>query len=291
MGTGEGAPVWIDGRLEPHAGVSAPDLGPGVFETLRFEHGVLYFVEEHLARLRRGAARLGIPWPLPWDPRAALRTFALALELDEAAVRLTLSRASAGARARLAVRARPIEPLPRAGVRVRIASEQRRGDDPLAGCKSTSRELQDRARAEARAQGAWEALLLDPEDRLVEGSVSNLFLLRSGELCTPPLESGCLPGIVRGALLAELGREPLRDARGRVLPACERALGLQDLLEAQEVFLTNSIVRVAPVIAVEGSDRSPSALPGAEGEVARAVRMRLEGLEREGRWEVCRRPT
>ena len=280
------SPVWVDGRLgafpAPAKAIRRP--GPGVFETLRFERGALFFVEPHLSRMQRGAERLGIPWPPPWDPRAALGELAAALELPEAALRLTLTLDRAGGPVTLSAVARPIEPRPAAGVSVRSVSFRARSAGRLAGIKTTRREPYDRARAAARAAGAREALLVGRDGELIEGAISNLFLVRGGELCTPPLASGCLPGIVRAALLTELERAPLS------WPVIERRLTLTDLQLADEVFLTNSLVRSMAVVEVLGLKRPAAGLPGEAGAVARSVRDRLLELEAEQRWTVRRPP-
>ena len=110
--------------------------------------------------------------------------------------------------------------------------------------KTTSRLAYHLARDEARARRADEALLVSPEGQVLEGSVSNLFAVVEGEVLTPPLEQGILPGITRGWVLAACAE--LR------LPARERPITREQLEGAREVFLTNSVQQIVPVTRLEG---------------------------------------
>ena len=289
-------PVYVDGRLHP-AGtpvIAAEDqgflLGLAVFETLLVEEGTTSFLDDHLARLRRGAAGLGIPWPPPWDPRDALATFLVALEAPRAAVRLTLSRGVPGRGASLVITARPVDPIPKPGVRVLVSSLRKLGHDPLENLKATSRLRHVLAREEARGAGAWEALLLNDADELAEATVSNIFLVADDVLRTPAIESGCLGGIVRDRILADLEREPVRDARGRPLSVEVGRVGRDTLARAGEVFLTNTTGGVVPVVEVFGGEHPPVTLPGEDGPVTRQIAARLALLQAGDRGAV-RNPT
>jgi branched-subunit amino acid aminotransferase/4-amino-4-deoxychorismate lyase len=105
--------------------------------------------------------------------------------------------------------------------------------------KTTSRLAYHLAREEARVAGADETLLVSPSGEALEGAVSNVFAIVAGEVLTPPLASGILPGIARALVLR------LCAANG--IPARERSLALADLHAAEEVFLTNSVQEVVPV--------------------------------------------
>jgi len=93
---------------------------------------------------------------------------------------------------------------------------------------------------------AAEAIRFNTKNRLAEGAISNVFLVRDGRLLTPPVEEGLLPGITRAAVL-ELAAEVY-------VPAEQRALAVHDLLDADEVFLTNSIMEIMPVARVEARE-------------------------------------
>src|SRR5206468_3863066 len=97
----------------------------------------------------------------------------------------------------------------------------------------------DLAREEARAAGADEALLVSPAGELLEGAASNVFVVRDGVVCTPPLASDVLPGITRALVLeccAALGVE------ARQAPMHRDLLG-----PADEIFVTNSVQEVLPL--------------------------------------------
>ena len=96
---------------------------------------------------------------------------------------------------------------------------------------------------EARARGAYEALMLDAAGRVGEGSSSNVFAVRDGRLETPP-EGGILEGVTRRVVL------DLAAALG--LPAVELPLLPADLLSADELFLTSTTRELVPVVRVDG---------------------------------------
>lgn len=267
-----GAPRWLDGRLLEGRDEREPLLRaetPGVFETVRCEGGAFSFLDAHLARLERGARELGLAWPPPWDPRAALGDVQRALGPEAAAVRLVWSPPH------LKVVARAVEPPPEAAEAL-VAEAGRVALPRPFGVKTTARAGYDALRAEARSRGAFEVLVRAPGGELVEGTISNLFVVVEGKLATPPLASGALPGIVRAAILTELERVPLTDERGRTFGVCERSLSASDLSRADEVLLSSSIQRVVGLARLAGLRGD---LPGAGGPVARALLARVLALE------------
>jgi branched-chain amino acid aminotransferase len=100
------------------------------------------------------------------------------------------------------------------------------------------------AKLEARQRGADEALLLSRDGRVAEAAVANVFVLRGGELATPPAVDGALEGITRAAVLELAGRAGI--------PAGERSLTRFDLFAADEVFLTGSGAGIVPVRSLDG---------------------------------------
>jgi branched-chain amino acid aminotransferase len=220
-------------------------LGDGVFETIRVRHGRPDRLEAHLARLRDGAKTLAIPVPAT-DNGIADRIAAVLKEndLDAAAVRITLSHGT-GPRGLLppdpatptlviSASALPPPPVP---VRAIIAFTTRRNEfSPTARIKSLSYLDNVIARREAAGYGADDALLLNTQGRLAESTISNLFLLIHGELLTPPVDDGALPGVVRADIITRF--------RGR-----EQSLTPDDLGRAEEAFLTNAL-GVRPLIEV-----------------------------------------
>ncbi|RMF71189.1 MAG: branched-chain amino acid aminotransferase, partial [Planctomycetota bacterium] len=129
------------------------------------------------------------------------------------------------------------------GVTVTVADTRQRGDDPTCGHKTVSYFARLASLRRAHTLQAFETIWLTPENRLAEGAISNLFVVRDGRVLTPPLDTPVLPGITRAAVLELASR--LR------IPAEERPLTINDLLDADEVFLTNSLMEIMPVVRVE----------------------------------------
>ncbi len=283
----ESYPVFANGRMyaagEPV--ISAEDqgflLGLSVFDTLLYEEGCIYFLEEHLERLASGAGELAIAWPPPWDPTAALAETARALGGRDAALRITLTRGVPGKGATMTVTPRALELPADPGVRVWVSSYLKLGGERLESVKSTNRLRNVLAREEAQANDAWEALLANHDGDVSEGTVSNLFVVLDGALCTPSIDRGCLGGIVRAQILADLEREPLR-AEGRVMPVRTCRVDIADLARAEEAFLSNTTGRVTPIVEIAGDVpglAAPRRLPGAAGTITRAIRTRVQALE------------
>jgi len=100
------------------------------------------------------------------------------------------------------------------------------------------------ARMAARAAEYDEAILLNEQGYLAEGSTTNIFLMSNEELITPSLESGVLPGITREAVL--------EIAQAANIKTMERQVELKELIEAEEAFITNSILELMPLTKFEG---------------------------------------
>jgi branched-subunit amino acid aminotransferase/4-amino-4-deoxychorismate lyase len=131
-----------------------------------------------------------------------------------------------------------------AGFTAAVAFLRRNSQSPLSRLKSTCYMENILARTAARAAGCDEAIFLNEQGYLAEGSMTNIFLVSHGELITPCFESGVLPGITRDAVL--------QIAQTSNLKATERWVELNELIEAEEAFLTNSILELVPLVSVEG---------------------------------------
>jgi len=270
--------VWLNGRIVRghEAALSVFDRGArdggALLETLRVYAGRPFAWDRHMERLVLSAAELGFPVPPSPDRlRAALDEVLAAEGLSDAVARLTVTRGIAGGRPVRTGAWLEAEPL---GGRLWVGTRTRHpGDGGPAGGraivsgtpftpgllgrhKTTSRLAYDLAREEARAAGADEALLVSPAGELLEGAASNVFVVRSGEVLTPPLTADVLPGVTRRFVLALC--EEL------AIPAREAPLTLESLRRADEVFLTNSVQEVLPLARV--GDRT---IPG------RALGLRL----------------
>ena len=250
--------VWLDGRLLPRgeAGVSVDDLGflygAACFETMRARDGAIFRLDRHFDRLARGLALLGVESPGRAALRSAVTATLAANALSEARVRLTVSAGRRSGRPELAAAAAPTvlvvaEPAAPAAAPARLAVASSRLDErsPLRAAKTANYLPFLLARAQARAAGYDEALLLNSRAEIAEASTANLFAVVDGRLLTPPLEAGPLPGVTREAVL--------ECARERGLAVGERPLPLALLAGAAELFLTNSVAGVWPVVEVAGA--------------------------------------
>ena len=178
-------------------------------------------------------------------------------ELPVARVRVTVSAGSMQgdpeAEARpltVCVTAAPLAPPPEVvyenGVQVVITKHRVSPSDPMAGHKTIAYLPRLLGLREAQRAGCMEALWFTTSKYLAEGSISNVFVVHHGVLKTPPLDTPVLPGVARGAVL-ELAHQAGIEAE-------ECPLSIDDLLDAEEVFLTNVIMQVMPVVRVEKHD-------------------------------------
>lgn len=262
--------VFLQDRFLPEeeATVSIHDrsfrYGDGLFETALVHQGKLFRWPQHFARLERSANFLQIPLPCSGAEfsRHAQQLITLN-ERPEAVLRLQVSRgvgprgyAPSGEEKPLVVMT--LHPAPArtapadGGWKLGVSSFRIPAHDTLAGHKTCSRLLQVVAATEARARGVDEALLVNTEGTVTEGSASNLFWIADGTVCTPPLGDGALPGVTRAVVLelcAALG-----------VPHAERTIRPEQLPETDGVFLSLSSRGLVEAIALEGSSLHRSLL-------------------------------
>lgn len=254
--------IYLNGQNlpAPDARISVYDggflHGAGLFETMRADHGVIFRLNAHLDRLLNSAEKLGLPierpdLPLPKDFHELLRVN----ELSTARIRMTVTVGSMLASATdddrptltVCATATDLPPYPAElfahGMSVMITTFTQSTLDPLAGHKTIAYLPRLLALRNARKFNCGEALWFTPQNYLAEGCISNVFVVKDGALATPPLSTPVLPGVSRGVIL-EL-------ARAHDIPAEEKPLNINDVLDADEVFLTNSSMRTMPVCRVE----------------------------------------
>ncbi len=238
-------PVWDRGFL----------LGDALFETLRIHEGRALQREAHLARLFRGAALLEIPLPLGRTALEAVIDRVIAENaLTDGALRITLSRGvgegflpSGVPRPTLLVSARPLAPFHPALFRrigATLLDSPLPPFGPLSGCKTTNRLPHLLGALTARKRRVAEAFFVGAGGTLLEGTVSNLFLVDAeGVVKTPPVTAGILPGTVRAAMITL--------CRALGIPLSETRIVREDLFHATEVFRTNALVIAEPVSTID----------------------------------------
>jgi 4-amino-4-deoxychorismate lyase len=223
--------------------------GDGLFETLLIRGGRPRFLEAHLARLAIGCSRLAIPF----DSGSALRAeiaASCARAPNLAVLKIIVTRGSATRRGyapdaevpRRVVSLYEIAPLSadlHQGVDLVFATGSVAEHAGLAGIKHLSRLESVWASGEARAHGAFDALLRTASGHVISGAMSNLFVVRSGHLQTPPVDRAGVAGIMRQIVL--------RECASLGISATEQSLSTEDLKAADEVFITNARIGVVPV--------------------------------------------
>lgn len=251
--------VYLNNQLvdEAEAHIAPTDAGflygAGLFETMRCHQGTVFQLKDHLDRFFFSAGKLGMTVPLDRTEIAtALHEVLAANQLENARIRLTLSAGSLradrqGVEPTLLITAAPFAPYPEdyyeKGVLAVLCPWRQNPADPLVGHKTTNYFARMLALQQAHEKRAAESIWFTLEGYLAEGCVSNIFLVADGKILTPPLETPVLAGVARQAVC--------RLAVGAGLALEERALVIDDLLGAQEVFLTNVIMQVLPVTGIE----------------------------------------
>lgn len=267
--------VWVGGRLrgggllddadEPI--VAARDhgwtVGDGVFETMEVVHGRAFALTRHLKRLEYSMARMGMePVDTEWVREAVGEVLSAAEGLTRLRITVSsgagpMSSARGDGPHTLVVVANDSPALTECrAVRVPWRRNER---SPLAGVKSTSYAENVVIMEFARSRGADEALMANTHGHLCEGTASNILIEREGEIVTPPLASGCLPGTVRGLAL-EWGAEASLPIR--VAAPGELELGVLDEVTsgAAHAAVTSSTRRVQPLASLDGVELAPGPL-------------------------------
>ena len=258
------ATVSVNGRItdERDATVSVFDhgflYGEGVYETLRTYGGRLFEYGRHVRRLRRSAQMIALDVPFTDDELATRieETRAAARLAGEAYVRVLLTRGvgdltydpAATPAPTLVIIVKPqIDPPAQAfteGVRAALVDIVRNHPgsvNPL--IKSNNLMNSALAMQEALRRGAFEGIMRNYRGELTECTTANLFVVRGGEILTPPLDAGILPGITRERIF-ELGAET-------GIPVREAVLHDNDLFAADEAFLTSTTREVVPIVMVD----------------------------------------
>ena len=253
--------AFINGRLlQPLPGdiagvATGLRRGCGVFETLRSYDGKLFRLSEHLHRLRSGADFLGLTVPAILLMDAVVSTMEAA---GRGEARLNIyAAAGTGNRVEIVVTAREYRPpLPeeyRHGLKAFISSIRRNQSNPLTRYKTLNQHDNQSALAQARRHGAAEAIFLNDSGEAAETNRGNLFIIKKGAVTTPPPGAGILPGITRSALAACADSVGIELKEGRI--------SRETLENADEVFITSSMVEVMPISAVNGRPVGNGAFP------------------------------
>ncbi|MCB1062017.1 MAG: aminotransferase class IV [Verrucomicrobiae bacterium] len=260
--------VWLDGELidASTASISPFDhgllTGDGVFETLVSHGGEPFAHTRHHQRLTRSANCMGLETPDADLLLEAMRAVLSANHLDHARIRVTVTggqgplgsaRGHEGQTLLIAASAVPAFP---AAAKVVTVPYPRNERGALAGIKTVSYGENVVALYHAKNHGGDEAIFGNLAGNLCEGTGTNIFIVRDGQLITPPLAAGCLAGVTRGVVLdlcRDLGIEAL-----------EIDTPLADLESVDEAFLTSTLRDVQPIEIVNGKALAQSPGPMAQ---------------------------
>jgi branched-chain amino acid aminotransferase len=230
--------------------------GDGIYETMRVYNGVVFMLEKHLERLGRSASLTKLDIPEKGFISDAIYGTIEANKLSDAYVRVTVSRGKGPIGLDPALCKEPTfvviaehfreypEHLYSSGVKLVIAKTRR---NLVAAINPRIKSLNFLnnifAKMEAKEGGAYEAIMLNAEGVIAEGTVSNIFFVKDNVLCTPAPEVGVLDGITREMIIGLARKNGIRVSEGRFYPP--------DLFSASEVFFTNTTSEVMPVSQVE----------------------------------------
>src|SRR5882724_1569031 len=248
--------------------------GWGVFSTLRVADGVLFAWDRHWARIQRDAAAFRVA--LPQNPETVRRRLLELVEANQAfnsTLRLVIVRNGGGMWAGPS-NGRESDLIALTadskdwgeGVKLAYQANARHAACPFAGTKILSWAMNLTWLESAQCRGFDEVILLNERGEAAECTSANIFIANGNEVWTPPLSSGCLPGITREVILNEIHTPGIRVGEKALLPG--------DLEHADEVFITSTTRDLLPVLQIEDkqlgrTDRARTALTRSFSEYVR----------------------
>lgn len=257
--------IYLNNRLVPKgkALLSVFDhgflYGDGIYETLRAYSGVVFKIDEHIERLFRSASMIGLA--ISKSPEAIKRAVYRTIKangLREAYIRISISRGPGPIgldpdlcpRPTFVIIANLFRGYPeryyQKGVKIAIVNTRRNLSTALdPRIKSLNFLNNILAKIEAKDRGAYEAIMLNYRGYIAEGTITNIFFVKKGVLCTPSTEVGILDGITRKTILDIAGGLGIKVKEGRFRP--------EDLRRADEVFISNTTLEVMPVTEVDNT--------------------------------------
>jgi 4-amino-4-deoxychorismate lyase len=229
--------------------------GDGLFETIEVLNGIPVFLNQHLQRLSKGCKKLLIPIPDIEIFRKEAFQLSQSSASKQAVLKLIVTRGSGGRGYRQPELIHPtrlfsLHPFPdypesykQQGINIRFCNTRLGINPALSGIKHMNRLEQVVARSEWNSSGIQEGLMLDINGNIIEGTMSNVFLVKENVLYTPTIEQCGVEGIVRNIVISE--------AQKNQVYIVEKTLSKEDIKSADELFVTNSIIGIWPVKQLE----------------------------------------
>ncbi|WP_224749660.1 aminotransferase class IV [Polycladospora coralii] len=255
--------MWMNGELidEQAASISVLDhgvlYGIGAFETIRIYEGHPFLLDDHLDRLHSGLERMCIRAPYTHEQwREQIQKLIAITAQKEGTLRLTVTAGKEGLGLATRVYENPqtmifIRPLPHGhhtwftqGKQLQVCTVPRQAVGGAESFKTANYMNSVLARQEIHDFPRTEGLMLTPEGKLAEGIVSNLFFAKGNTIFTPARSLGILDGITRRFLIQLAKQEELKLIEG--------AFTEIDLDEADEIWVTNSVQEIVPIITWRG---------------------------------------
>ncbi len=290
--------IYVNGKIVPksQAMVSVYDhgllYGDGVFEGIRVYQGKIFKCQQHMDRLYRCAEKIHLKIPIPQREMVQVQRDCIAAnDLKEGYIRLVVTRGygTLGLDPRRCPNPGIIciadqirlysEEAYRTGMRVVVA---RRPKTPVAcldpRIKSLNYLNNILAKCEAIDAGCDEAIMLSTDGYVTECTGDNIFLIKNGRLVTPPPvcgESGLLEGVTRRFVLDTL-------AKDCSVTVEEKLFRIDDVLHADEVFLTGTAAEIIAVTQVDHTDGKRYTLSQGEGPITRKLRERFRAIVTSG---------
>lgn len=247
--------VLINGQAQSEISVLDRGLlyGDGLFETIRVARGKVCLWSQHMQRLTYGCTRLGLPQPDVGGLAAEVES--LIKDQDQAVIKILLTRGEgqrgfASPKPVHVTRIVLLQPFPddykdraKRGIKTILCRTRLAKQPVLAGLKHLNCLQQVMARNEWDDPEIMEGFMLDESDNVIEGCMSNVFVVDKGKLFTPDLASCGVAGVVRECILS------LAQDLGLELDI--KKISKQQFLQADEIFISNSLIGVWPVNQLE----------------------------------------
>ena len=257
--------VYINGLFTPlrNAKISILDrgfcYGDGLFETLRASNGQIFYIEQHIDRLFDSLQEVLIELPMTrLELTKAVKETLARNKYKNAIIRLMVTRGDTESNIQidskihptLVINIRPFTPLPKVaykkGIRVMLFQERANLVNGLSlrlkSCNYLSNIL---IKEFSNKKNYTEGIVVDPDFGVTEGTTSNIFIVEQGQIKTPPLSPYVLAGITRQVVL--------EIARDHKIPFTEEKITADELIYADEVFITNSCIEIVPVTQVNSN--------------------------------------
>ena len=247
----------VNGQSQEHVEITDRGFqyGDGLFETIEVRDGHAVFLEHHLERLNLGCQRLNIPYPGDELLSHEARELCRQQDSSRAVLKIIVTRGLGGRGYRspdvvqptrvLSLHPYPDYPLTYQGqgIVARFCTTRLGLNPTLAGIKHLNRLEQVMARSEWNDPVIQEGLMLDVNDHVIEGTMTNLFYIKNNCLYTAALTQSGVAGIVRGIIMAI--------SAGHGLSVIEHEFTKDELLSADELFICNSIIGIWPIRQIE----------------------------------------